>query len=287
MSPEPVGPGGIYPFRVTSVWGRHRDAAQRAAVLFPLLDLRRQSRALGRLTEALVKVRRAKLFALRSRGCERALAGGLRMINCPPFSVSTTPKAAHNCRWYRWCPFCWAREITGDVYERLSWPFFRVGGRVERWSPDAALRHDVVTGTRTYRLPLGADLRAECAELSAALPSFRLDLPVVGGFALAVVEPYTDHYAVSQRFAAVVAAGTRLPLIRGLDRGQFVLRRYERVTRALLADAAAAVCRYPTQMFHGTPESIMQVLSAMDGYRLNARYGALRGAYPATERDDE
>ncbi len=278
MSPSRRSQQALKDYRVLSVWRRVRDRAQRDAVLRPLVDPR------GELQESLVdmstafrrllSVRQARAYALRTAGWRRLSRGMLYVLNCPPFGV-TSRASARSCRVYRWCPCCWAREVVGDVYDRLQWHFF--GERAAQSAHDAAVCVDqLVTGVHSYNVSQTADLSALLGEAAAGLGCFRAELALEGGFALTTVEPLAADWVVRHRFLAVVDPLTELPSMVGLDGRPYRLERYSRVARIDLGRAVAEVCRYPTQLMKGSIEATAALLNEIEGRRLSSNYGCLR-----------
>jgi len=275
----------LFDFSISKVWRRQRDRAQRDAVLYPLVtseDGRSESlKRIAPLVTRLVRNRRSNLAALRAAGWKLPLNctdGKLTYaLNCPPFSVST-PNNARMCRWYRWCPFCWAREVVGETYERLEWTFFRSLG-LERANKEAMVRLNLVEGrdVRDYRSTTA--LAELLAKEASQLGEFRHRLPNDGSYALTTIEPGGGYCTVERRFLAVVRPRSVLPKIPvdGTKR-YYELKRYTRIDRGVLAQAVASTCSYPTQLMEGEPSRVAEILNGMQRFRFSVNYGCLRNS---------
>lgn len=115
---------------ILAVHWSHEIAAQRYAVVLPIVGNRgveepadasgavRVRNAMRRLRHCWLK----SLASLRAAGWEpvRVPAEYWRMANCPPFGVVRRGTSLV-CGRRILCPYCWARQISRDLYRRLVW----------------------------------------------------------------------------------------------------------------------------------------------------------------------
>lgn len=265
-------------FAVTKVWNREIDRAIRLAALYPLLQPQWQEQPGGTraaiATNVLVKVRRAKLVSLRTHGNRRVKAGGIFLLNCPPFSVSTRDKM-HSCGWYRWCPFCWGRENVGETYGRLLAALFPAGADSDR-NELAAERFELSVGVREDVLPFGSDLSATLGELQGSLANFRAAVKHYGGLALAALAPHPEGYLASQRFLSLTPLCAKWKPFGAWNGEPFRVTLWGALNRTKLAEAAGLYGAYPVGLFNGDPREVNRVLAMLEEHRLSQRYGVLR-----------
>jgi hypothetical protein len=254
-------------YRVSGIIGTRSARAQRAAVLTPLEGLAWTDRAIE-----------AKTYRLRSRWLgrirelERAAPAGwgqpdwTYMRNCPPFGVMTTQEGlAKPCGKRRVCPFCYAREYVGVMYERLSG--FQDSG------------FDLVETSQVIHPSEPRNPPHQIKKAVTPLSYLGHQHPFDREGAMALVQPLwagkprSRPWKVQCRALLLVQAGQPVEVgprvkVNRLEAGSLKLVDIQR--------AVARFARYPEWLLDGPPEAVKQYLEDYRSARSFERYGVLR-----------
>lgn len=253
-----------YEFVIDRVDKGPHARAQRRAVFGPVFRDWKTS-TVARM-EALRKIWHGRLYSLAEAGWAPALeVPGQYLRNCPPFGAKSTPRA-YPCHRTLLCPFCWARDVAGGVYDALKvapdggtlYEFCRTtfvpygrqsdGSKVVFGSAVDTVR-DGVRDKRTRREDLDLLPRHDVGAVVFSVS------PVKGGLELrrntVVVTSRRVRPAVKAKATAVVSAPEPKDLVASVGR----------------------VCAYPAKMLTASPKAVMPLLAGLTGVRMRAAYG--------------
>ncbi len=192
--------------------------------------------------------------------------------NCPPLDARLD-MSLHFCKLNHFCPDCWARYLVFPGYDRLLSACFDEEG----------VRNDacLLELHRRWRLDRKADeycLQRFLTRLGR--PKFEeyrrreVDLLRPRGAMVVHAAYYTTTCCVVRRSVlAVVGDPDKLPAELGQDYNVVPIRLRK---RGDLVAPLARVCRYPKQLFSGSPADLARYLNITKGIRLFASYGSLR-----------
>lgn len=201
------------------------------------------------------------------------------LLNCPPATVSNWG-TARPCHFTRICPFCWARSVTGGLYERLA----TAQAQIDSGHAQPA---DLIEAVSKRSIPrIGDDLQVRLRNLSQSLCDFRrvLGRHADGAFSAVTIEPEGQNWLVTKRLILLVRPNIELSLP-----GSTETTRYQRWS----VDSGAAgyadnlpsivgrVAEYPTGLLLGDCEASLEILVASSlgrgrSPRLSRTFGLLR-----------
>lgn len=280
---------GCFDFKIRKVIGSWSAKAGRSAVLVPLVGSLRESSSVRRIKDAnqtLIRRRRRRIVELRAKGwtdpvtdrkdCAKVTRDFTYLLNCPPSSAQIDQKL-HFCRRYQFCPFCWDRMRTQDLYRRLEWCWFGPEPPPDHHLLEfVGVRHDHVSEIDRYAKFPG--YKSPYLEL---LLSGRFDPRDPAMSAIRTVEPHHRHASyvtISDRFVFAIPAGSRDFLVPDVPGHDIRIQRHEHITREVLAGVASRVAAYPMGMMVGAAETAVAILKARgdSSARWCHHYGGMR-----------
>ena len=285
-------------YAIRAVKGRTVDLAQRYAVLAPLVARGTRAGTQQQIIRRMDRLRSmwiARCTALREAGWERLQTGKqwLYIAGCPPFSVMVDGPAFKPCKNTAICPFCWARNVVKETFERLEHACYvdlqgGIGPKETQKRRLASL--DIVEMEYRFSLARTEELLRELLRGIPKLGKGRVKelLPTaLGAYCRFTIEPETNRkgrlvWVVRQRMLAIIQAQDESPDGFRKKRGRLTVRRTHGISRRKLALAVGRTCRYPVWMMNGPAEAVQSVLTAGGeggrgkAPRLGAYYGLLR-----------
>lgn len=187
--------------------------------------------------------------------------------NCPPFGVrsGTISKC---CRLSRICPFCWAREVTSTLYDKLLAACYRPDGEprpVRLFVFDRAYQFSLECQASDY-LQL---VRVErCCELKS-LPTR------CGAFVLHTISPFPTHVWFTRR-TVVVAPANSTGVSPDLNTEGLKIWEPEDCSRVTLRKVTTHVSRYPWQLLRCPADSLKLLLEETSSVKLHSSFGCFR-----------
>lgn len=283
-------------FHVTGLLNGARYRAQRYALssLITTTDTDGASGGYNRRfvagVPALLELWRTRLWLLRNRGWNNTEGSNwLFTLNCPPAGVLTWPCRTYTCRQARICPFCWARDYVGYIYDRIERYLFYAAPPGTSEPVNIA---DIITLVDTYRWPIELSPADIAIKISVLRESYAASLRAgLGGSLLWSVEPsdvrksLSEHWVVKARMLKLIPGNDRFTLPSDFDLERVVSREFGVGRRALVA-AVGRTLRYPRQLMFGPPGPIVTWLNSLHvkgssgrskPVRLLSLYGVLRG----------
>lgn len=194
--------------------------------------------------------------------------------NCPPFGVATD-QVARCCR-HRFCPFCWARDVTSQLYDRVLAQCFK--GQVSLPVKLVLFKHRCEWSRSVSPEGLIATIkstRSRHTELNYA-PRY------LGAFITHSLEPFDKHYTLTRRTLVVMPEAAQLELPDAADIGAKIWAPEDH-TRPTLVKLVAAATRYPDRLLSCPAADLIGYLEwtarvRMRSYLGNFRHGRIRDA---------
>jgi hypothetical protein len=274
----------VIEFDIKDVQKRSLDMCQRNAVLYPLAGKKppteESSKWITWAMHRLVKQRRARISDLRTAGWEApARHNWTWIMNCPPFSVHTG-QSMRCCRYVHFCPFCWAREVVGDAFERVQRFYYQrnANGKRER-RPRSEEYHLIEHTLRAEHTRRNRGVAELIQKLQPQLPPPRhRRAQETGAIRMFTIEPGTDCWVVKRRSLVLVRSDYPSGDHKSDSRVKVTFRRHTSLNLKILAGAVGRVFRYPVKLMRADSDDVLEIIQARRHGRLYGHYGQLRGS---------
>jgi len=191
--------------------------------------------------------------------------------SCPPFGVSIKQKK-RCCNRDRICPFCWARNVTAELFFRLerASKIFKIEKK-EMWVT-------MFVYSRTFSTEKGLDLNKIVKlikeDRNREIKQFRSH----GAFFTHSIEPIPGKKALAFRRRGIILTEDE-PVIRKL--GHTTMDCCLPENRAALAHITGSVTRYPAHLLRAEASRVKTMLDNTTKCRVRAFSGVLRSILPA------
>jgi hypothetical protein len=265
-------------------------ATARNAIFRPLLGLREVRDA--EFQEHFARLQKqwsARLHSLSAEGWAPLQDPGRfkHLLFCSPFGVQTSGRR-WPCHAAHLCPYCFARQM-------VITPFFNVV-----WGCYGTLRHyENVGGKRVPHLPREGGRLIEFSTKIVFKRPIRSMEPIIsrlrddrqveiarvqyqGAFVIQMLEPFPDHVCLHRR-GLILCHGDQqrvwdLPPTKRRDHRieSRLVRHHSVISRRVIGEAIARVCRYPAQLFRGDAFDVAAVLTALEKTKVLSHYGLFR-----------
>jgi hypothetical protein len=252
--------------------------AQRRSVLWPLSGRRSlTNEAVLEDSRKLLIWWRAKVVALRDAGwADLQTHGKVQFVrNCPPsFVVALSENACRPCHMAQVCPWCYARDEVGDLFDKLA-----------RFLPKTHYTHTkplfflevaskrVMTATET-----GSKLTGQLREWKIRPQTLLRQIPTLGAYYRVALEPRIVserlRWKFSYRLLAIVKPDFEIPS--GLPTKARRVRTSTARSVKQLVPIVARICRYPVSLMRGEEKFVLRALNARRTLRCKQTLGCLR-----------
>jgi hypothetical protein len=181
------------------------------------------------------------------------------------------------CRAASFCPFCRARCVTKDLFERVKPVLF--GGEAE---------YDLITAKQQqFVLCAEMNIAELVAEAKSKLSEFqqKLNIPVAGAFSAVAVEPCgSEYWCLHRRLLLVIEAGQPFALPKSNATAAYQRINYEEPSLAYEKRVAMAIGKltsYTPELLFGSSKLTAELLNTLlqgrgRSPRLSRTYGVLR-----------
>lgn len=253
----------------------------------PAAFVRNASNAATGLQRA-ARLWRDRVLQLQSHGARMFSTDAVvnNALRCPSLVEPDTTRI-FACHLLRICPFCWARELTLDLYARLARALEPCGGDASLFSTTGCQvpQLDIVEG-HLSQLAVCQDAGELIDDLSASLNGFRnaFGLHSAGSFLLATVEPRGDQLLIRKRLVAMIAPEVKICVPDTENEKYFRWRcaGEERYSGTTLPEIVGRVTAYPAGLLLdddvAATTALLDATSRGRGLnpRLSRTYGLLR-----------
>lgn len=225
----------------------------------------------------ILRLRRSALSRLSNDGWDRAKHEWERLFGCPPTGAWVLP-TARECRVDYFCPFCWVRHVTCELYDRLAWALYnttqlQMGPHLKRFVDLIWLQKQTVIDLADYAKP--SHLFEAVRDTARTLCTERLAGKTLGGYSLASLQPTLDLTSkdVLLTEAILVVGLPRLKVSKLCEEYGFIEQRLPAadICPMAIAELVGMFCEYPSGLIFGSTEVTHSILKVRRRPRQNLR----------------
>jgi hypothetical protein len=200
--------------------------------------------------------RRTRLSQLAAEGWTKLRREWERVAGCPPSGAHVEP-TLRECRVDYFCPFCWVRHITAEVYNRFAWGIYNTNQL--QFSPAPIRTLDTVLFRRQAIISLARYENPKdiffAARETASTVCKQLQPIALGSYSLVTLQPaadFEDQALLTENIMSLVMPGAEVLDIVAPHKFSTQRLYFNQLSPYALAEYVGMACEYPAGFMTGS-----------------------------------